>query len=57
MDSVDDYARQWTKREKEDVYTLAEWENGVRSLIHIKIKKNSMGQWTLAQHRSRPKCC
>ena len=25
MDSVVDYARQWAKREKEDLYTLSEW--------------------------------
>jgi hypothetical protein len=32
MDSVADYARQWTKREKEDLYTLSEWVKSVRSL-------------------------
>ena len=32
MDSVEDYARQWTKREKEDLDTLSEW-----SLIQIRI--------------------
>jgi hypothetical protein len=25
MDSVEDYARQWAKREKEDLDTLSEW--------------------------------
>jgi hypothetical protein len=32
MDSVKDYARQWTKRGKEDLDTLCEW-----SLIQIRI--------------------
>ena len=39
MDSVEDYARQWTKRKKEDVDTLSEWIKAVRSLIQIRIKK------------------
>ena len=38
MDSVEDYARQWAKREKEDVDTLSEWVKTVRSLIQIRIK-------------------
>ena len=38
MDSVEDYARQWAKREKEDVDTLSEWVKAVRSLIQIRIK-------------------
>jgi hypothetical protein len=38
MDSVEDYARQWEKREKEDLDTLSEWVKSVRSLIHIRIK-------------------
>jgi hypothetical protein len=37
MDSVEDYARQWAKREKEDLYTLSEWVKSVRSLIQIRI--------------------
>jgi hypothetical protein len=41
MDSVADYARQWTKREKEDLYTLSEWVKSVMSLIQIRIKKLS----------------
>jgi hypothetical protein len=40
MDSVEDYARQWAKREKEDLDTLSEWLKSVRSLIQIRIKKN-----------------
>ena len=39
MDSVEDYARQWEKREKEDLYTLSEWVKSVRSLMQIRIKK------------------
>jgi hypothetical protein len=38
MDSVEDYARQWAKREKEDLDTLSEWVKSVRSLIQIRIK-------------------
>ena len=36
MDSVKDYARQWEKREKEDIYTLSEWVKSVKSLIQIR---------------------
>ena len=45
MDSVEDYARQWAKREKEDLDTLSEWVKSVKSLIQIRIKKlsGSMG--------------
>jgi len=43
MDSVEDYARQWAKREKEDLDTLSECVKSVRSLIQIRIKKNSVG--------------
>ena len=25
MDSIEDYARQWARREKEDLDTLSEW--------------------------------
>jgi hypothetical protein len=42
MDSVEDYARQWAKREKEDLDTLSEWMKSVKSLIQIRIKKT---QW------------
>jgi hypothetical protein len=41
MDSVEDYARQWTKREKEGLDTLSEWVKSVRSLIQIRIWKLS----------------
>jgi hypothetical protein len=39
MDSVEDYARQCAKREKEDLDNLSEWVKSVRSLIQIRIKK------------------
>jgi hypothetical protein len=38
MDSVQDYARPWAKREKEDLDTHSEWMNSVMSLIQIRIK-------------------
>ena len=41
MDSVEDYARQWAKREKVDANTLSEWIKAVRSLIQIRIRKLS----------------
>ena len=37
-DSVYDYARQWAKRDKEDLYTLSKWVKSVRSLIQIRIR-------------------
>jgi hypothetical protein len=43
MNSVKDYARQWAKHEKENLDTLSEWVKSVRSLIQIRIKKNSVG--------------
>ena len=39
MDSVEDYARQWAKRENIGVDTLSEWVKNVRSLVQIQIKK------------------
>ena len=39
MDSVEDYAKQWAKCEKEDLDTLSDWMKSVRSLIQIRIKK------------------
>jgi len=41
MDSVEDYARQWAKREKEDLDNFSEWMKSVRSLIQIGIKNLS----------------
>ena len=38
MNSVENYARQWAKREKEGLDTLSEWVKSVRSLIQIRIK-------------------
>jgi hypothetical protein len=43
MNSVEDYARQWAKRDKEDLDTLYEWVKSVRSLIHIIIKTKLSG--------------
>jgi hypothetical protein len=37
MNSVENYARQWAKREKEGLDTLSEWVKSVRSLIRIRI--------------------
>jgi len=42
MESVEDYSRQWAKREKEDLDTLFEWVNSVRSPIHVIFKKNQL---------------
>ena len=39
MDSVEDYARQWEKCEKEDLDTRSKWVKSVRPLIQIRIKK------------------
>jgi hypothetical protein len=39
MDSVEDYARQWAKREEEELDTLSEWVKAVRSLIQVRIHK------------------
>ena len=41
MDSVEDYARQWEKRAKEDLDTLSEWVKIVMSTIQIRIKTPS----------------
>jgi hypothetical protein len=35
---LEDYARKWTKREKDEVDTLSEWVKVVRSLIQILIR-------------------
>jgi len=48
MDSVEYYAGQWAKREKEDFDTLSEWVKSVRSFIHIRIKKKL--KWTMSTH-------
>ena len=38
-DAVEDYARDWSKREKVEPDTLSEWIKSIRSLIQIRIKK------------------
>ena len=43
MDTVEDYTRQWEKREKEDLDILFEWVKSVRSLIQIRFKKKLSG--------------
>ena len=40
MDFVEDYARIWAKRDKNDVHTLSELVKAVRSLIQIRISKH-----------------
>ena len=37
MDAVKDYARQWAKREKEQLESLSEWIQSIRSLILSRI--------------------
>jgi hypothetical protein len=37
--SVEDYAKKWTKREKEEVETFSEWVMAIRSFIQIRIGK------------------
>ena len=37
LDSVEDYARQWARREQGDSDTPSEWVKSVTSLIHIRI--------------------
>jgi hypothetical protein len=51
MDFVKDYARQWTKREMEDLYTRSELVKSVRSFIQIRIKKLS-GSMSTRSHQS-----
>ena len=38
MDSIEDYARRWAKREKVDVNTLSEWIKTIRTYILSRIK-------------------
>jgi hypothetical protein len=47
MDFVEDYARQWPKREKEDLDILSEWGKSVRSLIEIIVKKKLSGSMSI----------
>ena len=39
MDSVEDYARAWAKREKVQLDTLSEWVKAIRSLVQRRIHK------------------
>jgi len=36
MNSVEYYARKWTKWKKEEVDTLSEWAKSIRSLVQIR---------------------
>jgi hypothetical protein len=47
IDFVEDYARQWPKREKEDLDILSEWGKSVRSLIEIIVKKKLSGSMSI----------
>lgn len=40
MDSIEDHARKWPKREKEEVDIISEWVKAVRSLIQIQKTQN-----------------
>ena len=44
MDAVEDYARKWAKKEKEDVETLSDWIRSIKSLVVARIRhlRNSM---------------
>jgi hypothetical protein len=46
LDSVDNYARQWTPRDREDIDTLSEWIKDVGSLVQSRIKKK-MCLWAI----------
>jgi hypothetical protein len=48
MDSVEDYARKWIKREKEEVETFLEWVKAIRSFIQIRNGKLRMSMNTKA---------
>jgi len=39
MDSMEDNAEKWIKREKEEVDTVTKWVKAIRSLIQIRIRK------------------
>ena len=39
MDAVEDYARKWAKREKEDIETLSDWIRTIKSLILSRLRR------------------
>lgn len=39
MNSVEEYAKQWVKHEKEDLDTLSEWIKSVRCMLKSRIKR------------------
>jgi hypothetical protein len=47
---VENYARKWTKREKEAVETFSEWVKAIRSFIQIRIGQLRMSMSTKATH-------
>jgi hypothetical protein len=38
MNSVDDYAKRWAKREKEELDTLSEWVKSIRGMLKSRIR-------------------
>ena len=48
MNSVEYYARKWTKRKKEEVDTLSEWAKAIMSLVQIRINIFKMSMSTEA---------
>ena len=48
MDSVEDYVRQLTKRENENVDIFSEWMKSVNSFMQYKIKKLNVSMSTRA---------
>ena len=58
MDSVEDYTRKGTKREKQEVGTFSDWVKAIRSFIQIRIEKTQK----VNDHKSyicfqRSQCC
>jgi protein involved in sex pheromone biosynthesis len=48
MNSVEYYARKWTKQKKEVVDTLSEWAKAIMSLVQIRINIFKMSMSTKA---------
>ena len=48
MNSVEYYARKWTKQKKEEVDTLSEWAKAIMSLVQIRINIFKMSMSTKA---------
>ena len=57
-DSLEDYARKWTKRDIEDTETFEEWIKSVGSLIQIRTSKRKTLMSTKAtSFFQRSRCC